>query len=543
MTRPLASQALLATISLACSLACAQSNAPGRIEQDTRTVPEPARRDSIRVPRASFAEQAPPGAREASFTLGSVQVSGMSALPGSALDDIWAGRLGQRITLAEAFEFAARISARYREAGFILSQAVVPVQDLPTDTPAALKLQVLEGYVERVSISGFDAAALQPHLAALTQERPLRLQTLERTLLLVNELAGMRAEANLKAGSAPGSTELELVAQQQPRAFSLQVHNRSTPSQGRARLEASADLRGVLGAFDRHTLRLVSSGDQRLNLLSYAGEAPVGVSGTKANWSLSESRSKPDSPLPNVDTQSDNASIGISHPLLRSRVSSVGVRALLAGYDNRSGDGLTSRDRIRALHVGVTADYADASGVNLADLEFVKGLRGLGASQPDDPLLNGARPDFSKTTLYLARLQSLGGEWSALAALSAQASGDRLPTAEQLGLGGEVFLRAFDPSEVIGENGWAAKLELRWNRPLLGLGSTFYLFGDAGRVRRKQLDTPDLAQSLAAWGGGVRFSAAAGVRGYLEVAKPLKKDVASKGNRDARVFGGIGIDF
>lgn len=531
---------------LACSGgAFAQtSTAPGRIEQDTRPEPRPAPRDTIRLDTARYAEQAPAGAAAVGFTLGAVQLEGNRAIATEALAPLWAARLGQRISLADAFAIAGAISARYRETGYVLSQAIVPAQDLPTGAPATLQIQVLEGYVEQVLVGSELSAALQPHLAPVLAERPLRLATLERALLLVNELAGVSAQASVRAGTSAGASVLELAVARDRAGGSLAVHNRSTKAQGRVRFEAGGEVRGVLGAFDRHGLRLISSGDDRLNLLAYAGEAPVGAGGLKLQWNASASRSEPDSPLPNVDTESNNLSLGLSYPVLRSRASNVALRAAIGGYDNQSGGGLTSRDRIRSARIGLAADHADAAGgISLVDLEFVKGLGGLGASERGDPLLNGADPEFARTSLYLARLQSLGGNFSLLLAATAQASGDRLPTAEQLGLGGDTFVRAFDPSEAIGENGAAGKLELRWSFGLGPGAGTLYAYYDAGRVSRKQTSGPDLRTTLAATGLGLRFSGPAGLRGYLEYAKPLKRDVASEGNRKGRVFAGLGIDL
>jgi hemolysin activation/secretion protein len=516
----------------------------GRIEQDTRPPPEPVRRDSVRIPGPSYAENAPAGAETVRFTLGEVRLSGNRAITTESLQSMWGERVGRTMTLAEAFGLAAAISARYREAGYILSQAIVPAQDIATGEPATLRIQVLEGYIDRVTFSGFQSPNLSGHLASVTAERPLRLATLERALLLVNELAGVSAQANLKAGAEPNSSELVIVAAQAPRSFSALVHNRSTPAQGRVRLEAGVELRGMAGAFDRHALRWVTSGDQRLNLLSYSGEAPLGVQGLKASWSASASRSKPDTSLPNIDTESNNLQVGLSYPVLRSRRSNLALRASVHGYDNQAGDGDLSRDRIRALRVGLTADHADDSdGITLIDVEASAGIAGLGASNADDARLNGARPDFSRLTLYAARLQSLGGDWSMLLALTAQQADKRMPAAEQLGLGGEVFLRGFDPSEAIGERGFAAKLEIRLNSRFGDFSNTWYGFADSGRVHRQQVNAPTLSTDLASFGVGVRFSGPLGSKGYLEVAKPLKKDVVSQGNRDARVFAGLGVDF
>lgn len=547
MSKPVAQRALGAVMAFSMFAFNTPAHAqalPGRIEQDLRVPPEPVRRDSIRVPSPAFADQVPAGAQSVRFTFDGVVLTGNKALSTEDLQPIWTPRVGQSVTLADVFAFAAAVSARYREAGYVLSQAVVPAQDIGTDGPARVRIEVLEGYVDRVSFVGFSSPLLAAHLDAVTAERPLKMSTLERALLLVNELAGLSAQANLKAGREPRSSELVLVAQRMPATFSALLHNRTTPSQGRVRLELGGERRGLLGDFDRHALRWVGSGDKRLNVLSYTGDAPVGASGLKAQWSASVSSSDPASPLPNVDSDSKSLSLGAAYPVLRSRRSNIAVRATLNGYDNQAGDGSLSRDRIRALRLGLTADHADElGGISLADVEVSKGLSGLGASRADDLRLNGAQPDFTKTTLYVARLQSLGGDWSLLAAFTAQTADQRLPSAEQLGLGGEVFLRGFDGSEVIGERGHAAKLELRRNAVLGSFSTTWYAFVDTGQVKRRQTNAADLATTLASFGAGVRVSGPAGSKAYLEVAKPQRKNVTSQGDRDARAFAGVGVDF
>lgn len=547
-------QLLLYSLPLAAAALClttpshAQSGAaqPGRLERDTRPAPEPIRRDSVRIDTPRFAEQVPAGAQDVRFLLGEVQVYGSSSMPTESLAPIWAPLIGKPITLAEAFGIAAAISARYREAGFILSQAIIPPQDIRTVGVGVLRIQVIEGFIDKVSFTGIAPAKLQAYLEPVQRERPLRLATLERSLLLIGELAGVTAQANIRASATPNASDLEIVVSHKRSEFSLSAHNRSTPSQGSVRYEASAEVRGAIADFDRHNLRWVTAGSKRLNLLAYAGDLPLGSNGLKLQLGASVSRSEPETDLglANIDTRSDNLSLGLAYPLLRSRQSNLSLRGGLNAYNNSAdvAGSRASEDRIRALRLGLSADYADGwGGISLIDLEWSKGLSGLGASKPDDANV-ASDPQFSKLSAYVARLQGLGGNWSALLALTAQHSSDRLPTAEQLGLGGDTFLRAFDPSEVIGEKGAAAKLELRYDLGGARVASTVYVYGDAGSVKRKD-DQGYASTSLTSAGIGVRLSGPYRTRGYLEVAKPGRKDVASENNRKARVFAGIGIDF
>ena len=78
---------------------------------------------------------------------------------------------------------ANRITARYRNDGYILSQAVVPRQDLRDGT---LHIRVVEGFVNRVTVEGDGKDAdsrglVERYGQKITQDRPLKMKTLEPT--------------------------------------------------------------------------------------------------------------------------------------------------------------------------------------------------------------------------------------------------------------------------------------------------------------------------------------------------------------------------
>lgn len=522
---------------------------PGRIEQDLRRPPEPAQSGPILLDQPLYPEQVPPGAAQRRFVLRGVELSGNDSVPSSQLAPLWEARIGKEISVADAFSIAESITASYRERGFVLSQAIVPQQELPVEG-ASLRLEVVEGFIDRIRIAGPPEleTRLQPLVAPLRNEHPLRLATMERYLLLLNERAGIVAQANLsRSPTVAGASDLDIVVTQIPAAYSVSVHNRSSDALGRIRIEAGAEWRDPLHIFDRHTVHLATSGDAALAFLAYNFDVPVGMEGSKLTLGASSSRSKPKSSPLQPYTFGDTLALGVSHPFLRSRRTSIDGRISFSGYNNGSdvaSIGL-SRDHIRALRLGVAADMSDdIGGINLVDLEWSKGLSVLGASQAGDPRLSriGADPQFTKATLYAARLQSLGRGVSALVAVTGQYSDDLLVSAEQFGLGGESFLRAFDSSEVLGDRGLAVKLELRWNGVLGQFATTWYSFFDAGRAERLEITGGRTSTSLTSLGLGVRATLGR-LRGFLEVAKPGKRDPVSTGNRDARIFGGIGADF
>jgi hemolysin activation/secretion protein len=244
--------------------------------------------------------------------------------------------------------------------------------------------------------------------------------------------------------------------------------------------------------------------------------------------------------------------VQLEFPLKRSRVFNVRARSVFSYHDGNtdSSFGRLTHDKIAAARVGISIDTVDAlNGVNLLDLEFSKGISGLGTSKLGDALASrpGGDPQFSKATMYLARLQSLGPKWSVLLAASGQESFTNVLAPEEFTFGGEFYGRAYDASEIVGDSGLAGKVEVRFTQDTPGgSGYTLYGFYEAGHVWRRLAPSEAGAkaeESAASAGGGIRFSLGTYVSAYVEGAVPLNHIVAAEGNKSARAFGGMKVNF
>ena len=102
-------------------------------------------------------------------------------------------------------EIAARVSDLYRDAGYHLSRAIVPPQELKN---GRIRLKVIEGRITELALKGDGAEqfGLRPLLEPVLADDPSRLATLERQLLLINGRAGVRiADTTLEEiGEAKG---------------------------------------------------------------------------------------------------------------------------------------------------------------------------------------------------------------------------------------------------------------------------------------------------------------------------------------------------
>lgn len=527
---------------------------PGQLERQLQAPPQtrPGGGEAVVPPGPD--QRPPANAASVRFVLTRLSVEGSTVYPESKLQDAYTQYLGKEVTLAEIYQVAEALTRRYRNDGYILSQVVVPAQSI---RDGAVRLQAVEGYVANARVEGLVRAPrdlVDAYLDRIRQSRPLKADVLERALLLINDLAGVTARATLAPSAQAGASNLTVSVAEVPRTVTVGLNNRGSKFLGPVRFTADADFNSMFGAGDRTGVRFMRTPfDSEMTLLSGSHERPLGTRGMKLAGSLTMANAKPGvgPTLAGLQTQSITAQTSLSYPLVRSRVQNIYLRGGLGWSDGRS-DALAGtfqqRDQIRAVRFGVTWDGVDAlRGVNIADLEYSRGMNSFGASDraPDGSRTN-VPAGFQKLSYYAARLQSIVPKWSVLGALSGQQGLTNLLAPEQFAFGGEQFGRGHDAAELIGDSGLGLKFELRYNDTSTGVVRDYMAYGfyDVGTITRRSPQPGELArQSASSTGLGVRFNLQRNMSGFLELGVPLVKTVSAEGNRSARLFAGVQANF
>jgi hemolysin activation/secretion protein len=528
---------------------------PGQIEKQFKKEPtiRAGQPDRVAVPEAD--QPVPSNAREIRFKLTKIVIEGATVYSESELQSFYKNRLDQEVSLSEIYQIASLLTAKYRNDGYILSRVIVPVQSIEG---GEVRLKAIEGYVARVTVDGAASdrrKLVERYAREITKSRPLKNSVLERYLLLMNDLPGAFARATIKPSpSEPGASEMTVHFTQRNVQGGLSADNRGGELMGPLRISADLTVNSALGLQESTTFRLVSSGDNKMNFISIAHEETIGPRGGKLSLSASITKSEPKEmlfiPL-NLETSSQTAALTYNYPVIRSRVQNLSLRGSFTAHEGKTEIfGVEdTRDSIRAFRLGVTYDRSDPwRGINLLDIEISQGIDGLGASNKNDPMLSrpNGRIDFTKATLYAARVQSLTERFSVLAAVSGQYAWTDLLSSELYSFGGEQFGRGYDPSEMVGDHGIAGKLELRYTDTLpFRFASSFTLYGfyDVGIVYLRSPDGGKDSESAASAGLGLRMNLGPYVSCFAEIAKPLTRDVSSKQSLDARGYGGISIRF
>ena len=146
-------------------------------------------RRGVAVPRVSRSETA--SDPTPLFVLRNVSMAGAHAIPPRDLAAAWRPFAGKKVSQADLVTIATGIGDVYRAAGFHLSRAIVPPQDI---ADGAVRIQVIEGSITDVVVKGegVERFGIRALLAPVAAEQPSRLATLERQLMLVNARPGVR---------------------------------------------------------------------------------------------------------------------------------------------------------------------------------------------------------------------------------------------------------------------------------------------------------------------------------------------------------------
>jgi hemolysin activation/secretion protein len=524
---------------------------PGQIERRIEKQPEapaptapiaPALRPSEATPEAPDAG--------ADFVLSAVSIVGATAYELAEFAPLYERFLGRVVSTADIQGIVKAITKKYVDDGYFLSSASAPPQNLAF---GILTIEVREGYIEKVVFKGdrpgrqslFDAWA-----EAITQSVPARLSDVERTILLMGDLPGVSATPSLNEppGNEPGY-EMTIAIRHDPVDAGVSLDNRGTHPVGPLEASASIGLNSVAGQLERTRLSVFTVPDEPEELLygEVYEQLPVGTGGTIV-WG-SASRSKVDiysqSRASQLQSTGNRISLGFWHPLVRQQEFALYVNGRIEHADSRqSAFNDNFNDRLRVARAGLRLWFKDgAEGTNNINLELSEGFDVLNASPRGYQVSRSlGESRFDKATLDVNRIQKVTEDFWAEFNGRGQYSDHILLSGEELGLGGSRFGRGYDPSEISDSRGVAGALELRHRFPAKeGLLSDLWLYAfyDAGAVWRSDGER----DSIASTGGGLRLFPWDGAVASVEIAKPLTRLISEEGNRKARLFFNVAVNF
>ena len=501
-------------------------------EEPTKEAPLPA--DASRASTTVNAPAVQP------FLLKEVIVDGATVFDAAAFRPCYADYLLHTVGANELARIAQDMTARYRDAGYFLSRAIIPAQDI---VDGRLHIQIVEGYVSAVAIEGDDVQTLAAYADDLLAERPARLATLERTLYLMGDVAGIQFKSSRMAPDGDDLARHKLIVTASHVRFdaSLYSDNRGTPDAGELETYLRAGASSLLSFGDKLSVGFFFVPDQPSELA--LGEvnyiAALGYDGATLTLNGTASRNDQGDNPPGLANESDSVRFfaQLNYPLIRGRSQSLWLHGGIESLRIRDevAGALSYKDDLAIVHAAATLRQAVGDGlasfyVEVAD-GFARAPTGVPHSRAD------ADGRFVKASLQATLVQNLGSGFSAFGEVDGQVADRPLFSAEEFALGGARIGRGYDTGEITGEDGVGGVAELRFSdTPCDWLGYQVYGFYDAGIVWDENATPGGGDATLNSTGAGVRLSLPHALSLSYEAAKPLTRIPAVPGDKDVRHF-------
>lgn len=443
---------------------------------------------------------------------------------------------GRSVTEAELVGASSCITKIYQDAGYALSRAIIPPQDVPN---GKLIIQVIEGYIGTYEFVGGDGARYGADKFAdvIKQERPLTLKTLERQLMLISDIPGIAVEDTeiAERGSMSGHFQLIIKIKSWQLFSSSEYDNRGTEDVGPYQSYSSVFLNSLFGRGESIGFGFSSAVGalDELSLGQVSVDVPLDAYGLRLSAFMLASRTAPDDIRKIIDTRYKSQEFGgsLEWAYERSRERSIWFGA---GFWFRStqwetvfGD-LVDED-MAGFSASLKLKQKDRFGAETyLEATFRQGLDVFDAARGGDTLRSRFDGDgvFSKLTVDYIREHNFAKHWSFRVDATVQLASSGLLSSEEFYLGGSRFGRAFESGALSGDSGGALSLELQYTREMdmrFLNAVQFYGFADAGQIFDDV--NPVLEGAiLSSAGVGARFYFDYGITGGVEVAFPLEDE-------------------
>ncbi len=525
----------------------------GSVLRETAPAPRP------QTPVAPPVLPAPPAgpatattdANAVTFILKQVEFSGHSVFDTATLQALVADKIGQSVSFTDLEVLAARVTAHYRDAGYVLAQAVLPAQSVSGGNVA---ISVVEGRLGEIKIESqgdlpVSEAIVRKVIAPVKPGMPLQRRQLERSMLLLTDLPGLAPQSSLESGNEPGTFDLIVDLKPGKRInYSIDADNYGSRATRETRVGGFVRVNSPFGRGDNLDLRVLSSTGKGLAFGRVGYETPLNYNGLRAGAAYSHLEYELVKELAALGAtgQAKVAEASLSMPLMRSRLDNFFGRLSFehkALNDDLSAVSQTSSKNINSLGAGFVYEARDASGrggYNNFGITMFFGNLSIGSQQElaADQAPDGLHTAGKSTRLVYqaSRLQAVTAQTSVLLAVAGQWANSNLDSAEKISAGGSRAVRAFASSSGLGDEVHVLNAEYRWAFRPEASASVFYDIGHVSAINHDPAPGVDNSDTLRGAGVGLSWNTRSGLSFRSSVAWRLSDRRAGEAEKNPRLY-------
>ena len=470
------------------------------------------------------------------FTVNAFTFAGNTVYTQQQLKRVTERFIDLELNLYDLNRAADTVTQLYRETGFPVARALIPAQKVED---GIVRIEVIEGRISNISIVGnnrYSSEMIAARAGSLPRNELVTVERLERSLLLMNDLPGLSARATLAPGAEYGTTDMVIRTEEKAVAGALTLDNHGRRETGETRLDGGFDVNNPFGIGDQLNVRMIRT---RHDLLTYGRlgySLPVADNGMRLGGSYSKVEYDIGGEFAalGITGEVTNSEVTLTYPHVRSRarnlVFGIGLRSTASSQHTLGIQ--TSDNRIDLLNLSLLGSWVHADSATTSTTLL---FSGNGKNNP------GTRQDAQagKLDIDVSHLRAASKNWDLYLRANFVFSASALADTEKFSLGGPGSVRGYRPSELRGDNGWMATIELRRQFVLGNTAGVFNLFYDEGAAKAKGFTRFDALRSA---GFGASVFPHKNLRAKVEFAYPISDRVSGDG-KHGRAWFTVGGSF
>ena len=430
----------------------------------------------------------------------SFKIDGALHIKEETLQTLIASYVGKELTFKQLQEVASTITKEYRNQGYFVARAYLPVQNIQENN-GVITIAIIEGNYGEFKLkndSRVKDSIVQGMLDDAKRDNIVSTHTLERSMLIINDTPGsIVSGADVMPGTAVGTSDFAITTQaSKPYDGYIIMDNQGSRYTGKNRLMAGVNFNSPFNIGDKISLSgLVSNGSDLKNGRA-AYSAPLMSNGLRGEVSYSQTTYSLVDQYESLDAKGDSKTLDatLTYPILRTRTENLNASLNIANKELKdeiqSSNDITKKNaKVLNLGLNYTKDYLafgfdSQSSVNMGltygNLSFDDATK-----RANDIAGANTNGDYSKSTFELGQNIAFTPIISLESSLKMQYSlaNKNLDGSEDFSIGGANGIKVYPDGELSAENGYLFNIEGKYKLPNINeLSNTVGIFYDRGRA-------------------------------------------------------------
>lgn len=388
--------------------------------------------------------------------------------------------VNKELTFSDMQKVATIITKLYRDKGYFVARAYIPVQDMKD---GKLTIAIIEGEFGKFNInnnSKVKNSIIQSIFDEAKKDNVISTKPLERSMLIANDLSGVFvSKADVKPGTKIGSSDFDIETSPMSNYNGYIIaDNFGSRYTGDNRIMGELTINSPFKIGDKLSLLGLLSEDNDLKYIDTSYETILHPNGLKGGIGYSYTGYELSEEYESLGAKGylKNINLNLSYPIIRQRDINLYVRFDFDNKDIKDEVKSTDTSSKKEINVGtLSLDYTNSSVLNYlpSSTSLSVSLTYGNLTFKDDTALAidkaGANTNGTYRKFNLEAFKSVGitPRLSLEGTLKYQHSFSHknLDGSEDLSIGGSQGVKVYPTSEVSAENGYVATVEAKYLLP------------------------------------------------------------------------------